>query len=293
MTIQNSSSLRWRNQKADKERIMATKMGGLILNFFKDDGKEYISAESPKEITLELALAEIDRLPSSEGNFLGLINDKDETIQFIRFEEDGWLIDAPITGEDGYSYSLQDDSLTTEKVRDIVRRFFSGEDWKPLCNLRKLSETPYEQGETHYTPIPKELKEKSVEELAKSMIEFLEKEYPELLESKRPAVIRPLYTYWKKMGVDMFLFHGDADTRIKIDRAEFIVQKEFEERALRRRKQRILELKPRVVEWAKKNGLGKITQADIEAFLLTEEISLTQEDGRVLARLVNLDLKNP
>jgi len=65
----------------------------------------------------------------------------------------------------------------------------------------------------------------------------------------------------------------------------------IEERALRKRKQRILELKPRVIEWAKKKGLDRITQADIEAFLLTEESSLTRDDGRVLARLVDLDLK--
>jgi len=165
--------------------------------------------------------------------------------------------------------------------------------WSPKMG-EKRAEAPsavYEHGEIQYAPIPEELKEKSVEEIAKDMIEFLDKEYPELLEGRRPAVIRLLYPYWRKIGVDTFLFHGDADFRIKIQKAELIVRKEFEERALRKRKQWILELKPKLVEWAKKNRLEKITQADVEAFLLTNETNLTQEDGRILAKLANLDLK--
>lgn len=112
------------------------------MRFFKDDGKERIDADSPKEVTLEFVLAEIDRLPT-EDSFLGLVNEKDEIIQFVRFEEDGWLIDVPVGDEEGsYSYSLQDDDLTTEKVKAIIKRFFVGENWKSLCNLRKLQQKP-------------------------------------------------------------------------------------------------------------------------------------------------------
>lgn len=112
------------------------------MKFFKDNGKERIDADSPKEVTLEFVLAEIDRLPT-EDSFLGLVNEKDEIIQFVRFEEDGWLIDVPVGDEEGnYSYSLQDDDLTTEKVKAIIKRFFVGENWKSLCNLRKLQQKP-------------------------------------------------------------------------------------------------------------------------------------------------------
>ena len=112
------------------------------MKFFKDDGKERIDADSPKEVTLEVVLAEIDRLPT-EDSFLGLVHEKDEIIQFVRFEEDGWLIDVPVGDEEGnYSYSLQDDDLTTEKVKAIIKRFFVGENWKSLCNLRKLQQKP-------------------------------------------------------------------------------------------------------------------------------------------------------
>jgi len=115
------------------------------LKFFRDEGKGRIGVDSPKEVTLEFVLTEVDRLSSLteiEGNFIGLINEKEETIQFIRFEENSWLIDVPILEEDIYSYSLQDDELTTEKVKDVIKRFFCGENWKSLCNLRRLQQKP-------------------------------------------------------------------------------------------------------------------------------------------------------
>jgi hypothetical protein len=110
------------------------------LKYYKDDGKEHIDGNQPKEISLEGALREIGKLPAIEGNFIGLTNDREDTIQFIRFEEDAWLIDVPILENGAYAYSLQDDDLTTEKVKEIIRRFFSDKNWKSLCNLRKTEQ---------------------------------------------------------------------------------------------------------------------------------------------------------
>jgi hypothetical protein len=109
------------------------------LRFYKDDGKQYISGDAPKEISLEAALAEVDRLPFEEdgSRFIGFANEKEETIRFLRFEENSRLIDVPIDEEGSYSYSLQDDDLTTEGVKDVVRKFFAGENWKLPLNLKK------------------------------------------------------------------------------------------------------------------------------------------------------------
>ena len=107
------------------------------MKFYKDDGKESISGDSPKEISLDAFIKEVEKIPQSyEDNFIGLINDKDETIQFIRLEQDLWLTDVPVLRGNTYLYSLEDDSLTTEKVKQISRNFFSGTDWKSLCNLK-------------------------------------------------------------------------------------------------------------------------------------------------------------
>ena len=107
------------------------------MKYYKNDGKEYIDGTKPREVTIEIALQEVDRLPTTEDNFIGFINEKDETIQFARYEDGDWLIDVPILEKNKCSYSLQDSGLTTEKVKEIVRKFFLGEDWQFLCSLKR------------------------------------------------------------------------------------------------------------------------------------------------------------
>jgi hypothetical protein len=108
------------------------------LKYYKNDGQEYIDGRKPKEITLEVALQEIEKLPFTvRDNFIGFINEKGETIQFPRFEKDKWSIDVPVFENGKFAYSLNDAKLTTEKVKDIVKKFFVGENWQSLCNLKK------------------------------------------------------------------------------------------------------------------------------------------------------------
>ena len=107
------------------------------MKYYKDDGKENINETNSRESSIENALKEIDAFPTTEGNFIGFINEKDETIQFHKNEEDAWVLDVPVV-EDGYFiYSLTDDDLSTEKVKIIVKKFFLGENWRYLCSLTK------------------------------------------------------------------------------------------------------------------------------------------------------------
>jgi hypothetical protein len=107
------------------------------LKYYKDDGKERINETKPIECSIESALNEIDAFPSIEGNFIGFINEKDETIQFHKNEEDAWVLDVPVVENGYFIYSLKDDDLTTEKVKIIVKKFFLGENWQYLCRLTK------------------------------------------------------------------------------------------------------------------------------------------------------------
>ena len=61
------------------------------MKYYKDDGKELINQTNPRESSLENALKEIDAFPTSDGNFIGFINEKDETIQFHKNAEDAWF----------------------------------------------------------------------------------------------------------------------------------------------------------------------------------------------------------
>jgi len=98
--------------------------------------KMYKDREKDMKVTLEEALTEVDKFPIVEGSFLGFFNERNETIQFIRFRQDQWLIDVPVLKGGKYVYSLQDE-VKHSQVKEIVTRFFQGKDWKSLCNLRK------------------------------------------------------------------------------------------------------------------------------------------------------------
>ena len=59
------------------------------LKYLKNDKEKSI----PSEVILDFALKEIDI--TKQTDFIGFINEKEETIQFIRGGEDDWLIDVP------------------------------------------------------------------------------------------------------------------------------------------------------------------------------------------------------
>jgi hypothetical protein len=107
------------------------------LKYYKDDGKERFR---DREVTLENALLELDNLPSIEEydrNFIGFTKSREETVQFIRNEKENWLIDRPVFENGKFTHSFHDDKLATGKVKEIVKRFFSGQDWQSLVNLRR------------------------------------------------------------------------------------------------------------------------------------------------------------
>jgi len=106
------------------------------MRMYKDDGKEGIPPDNSKEINLEEALREIDRFPTVEGNFIGLINEKEEIIQFVRLGEDEWMIDVPVNQDGKFLYSLQDE-IEHSVVRKIVTRFSQVKEWKNLCHLKR------------------------------------------------------------------------------------------------------------------------------------------------------------
>ena len=69
-------------------------------------------------------------------------------------------------------------------------------------------------------------------------------------------------------------------------------KEENHEVAVRKRRQRILDLVPKLVEWARKKETWKVTQVDVEEFLLTNEFYLPGNDVPILTRWVNSALDN-
>ena len=167
------------------------------MKMFKDDGKERISADNPIEVYLERALREVDKFPTVEGNFIGFINEKDETIHFVRFEDNSWFLDYPILEGDTYSYSLQDDDLTTEAVKCVIKRFFGGEDWKSLCNLRSSKRKPPSDKTKRRIEFFKEVGDEGAEFISEEIVskeEFIKKlqEFPSSTDDTTYGIIAEL-----------------------------------------------------------------------------------------------------
>ena len=107
------------------------------MRYYRYDGKDNVDMKEAKEVALESALNEIDRQPYVRFNRLGLINEKGEAIEFIRWDDDKWSIDVPIYVQGEYSYCLHEDFLNTGRVKRITTLFHSGGDWRSLCKLEK------------------------------------------------------------------------------------------------------------------------------------------------------------
>lgn len=104
---------------------------------YEEAGDESIPGARPIQVSLKKALREVNDHDAVEGNFIGLVNEKDETIQFIRFDTDEWLIDVPVIIDRKFAYSRQD-RLNLSQAKEIVSRFSKDEKWEDLCHLRRI-----------------------------------------------------------------------------------------------------------------------------------------------------------
>jgi len=113
------------------------KSGAFLMKMYMDDGKKTIPDDEAEEVDLEEAIKEMYRFPtedSFEGNFIGFHNTQGDTIQFVRFSENEWLVDVPVLKDGKYSHSLQD-TITHSKAIEILKQFYQGKEWQNLCNL--------------------------------------------------------------------------------------------------------------------------------------------------------------
>jgi len=270
-----------------------------MLKMWKDDGRNYIHPDNAIEITLEEMLNEIDNFPKGEGYFIGLINNNDEIIHFFRLGEDeeSWGIDVPVQKENGDPIILGEDSLPKEKVKQIITKFYNGENWMNLCNLKEIESvtignkfnTDKALWETHKR-VPKEIETADIKQLAEEMLSFVENKYPYLDYREKIKV------FWieKKVNVDEW-FSFPIEILKKMNIVEAIVKNELERKRLDKIKKEKEELLPSLinlcVEWAEKKGFNKLTKQEVEAFLFEKDIEVEDDTKRGLYLLVNVELK--
>lgn len=106
------------------------------MKYFKDDLKTVISGENPEKIELEDALKQIESFPNGEGNFIGFVNDNDESIQFIKCENNDWMIDIPII-EPGEFIKSKQTLISSDLTIDVIKKFFGGSSIEEIIKITK------------------------------------------------------------------------------------------------------------------------------------------------------------
>jgi hypothetical protein len=104
-------------------------------------------------------------------------------------------------------------------------------------------------------------------------------------------------TFWEKKGLDLFMLPHDSDVALKRLKVENSVkerlnyQGEISPKQLKKEKELINSLKCKVVDKARKENKGSLTQTDIELYLMENEKVLPRRLQRILQSLVNSELK--
>lgn len=91
--------------------------------------------------------------------------------------------------------------------------------------------------------------------------------------------------FWQEKGVNRF-YSGKG--RILMEKVSSIVERKLEAKE----KETLPQLIKDCIEWAKENGLKKITKSNINGFLAEKEVNLSFSNKDILYNRVNLKLKN-
>ncbi len=145
------------------------------------------------------------------------------------------------------------------------------------------------------------LQQETAEQLAGELLAFAEKE---CLESKGGYGYLPHYVsqmFWRTKGLPNG-YTDDQDTMLKMTRVEALarqrwyaetqeMQRKAEEKQTKEERETLPKLVEECVEWAKTNGLKKVTHNDLDYFLLQRDVSLSWSSRRALYTEVNFKLK--
>ena len=168
----------------------------------------------------------------------------------------------------------------------------SAEEFEDVYKRDSLDIVHFERPEK--PEVPAEFKSLTPEELALELISFAKKE---LGDEDRIYIRQVSHLYWNTKGVNRYLI--PAEFQLKLDKAERLAQKELDNEREQKEKQRLEEEKTELpslvascVDWAKEHGLKRITQSDVDAFLLEKNIQIMKQTQRALYSMANVAIKS-
>lgn len=156
----------------------------------------------------------------------------------------------------------------------------------------------FEFEEKSHKKVPAKIESSTVEQLANDLLEFTKKEF-EGEEGYQRRIRVSSNSYWEKIGLDRFYFDLPVDIRLKLEKAERLAQKQVDieleaktKKRLDAEKAKLPELIDKCKHWAINRGVKKIILADLDVFLLEEDIKLLPQTKRAILATTNLDLKS-
>ncbi len=140
-------------------------------------------------------------------------------------------------------------------------------------------------------PMYDEIESISAEELAAEIVTFAQREFPDEKMSFALNVATTQILHDKKI---VNRFTVPLEINLKIQKAQMLAEKQFE---AKEKEKLVLEKKelPSIVDacydWARSQGLAKLTLGEVEVFLAENDRELLKQSKKLLWSMVNVKLK--
>lgn len=250
------------------------------------DWKEFFTIA--KNEGVRVIVANIDTFDSDKEHLIRTVRsameerdelEKDEDVDFKKYDGKVGLYQF-LWVKDGIKYSLSEMTDWCEEYKELDSALRTEYAQQARIAFRE------EFLHGHDGEIPAILKNQSEEELAKELLEFIEKESP---NASRYEVYTLSRLFWSNKGLFAHGASPQADAMRR--RIDMKAEKMFEQKQSKEEKERMPKLVEQCLEWARKNGLMKLTQGEVGAFVSESDISLSRDGQRLLWQKVNIELK--
>ena len=142
--------------------------------------------------------------------------------------------------------------------------------------------------------VPDWIKTRTAEELAVEILEFKKKEFSEDENLGFHAISN---FFWKSKGIERYLMPSDIE--LKVERANILARREIlketetqKRERLGKEKEELPSLVSHCIDWARTNGLKRLTLADIDAYIMERNLDILKETRRALYAMANVQLKS-
>jgi ribosomal protein L31E len=142
--------------------------------------------------------------------------------------------------------------------------------------------------------VPEHIKSATPEELATELVAFAKREFAHEEMIWIPEVAE---FFWEKKGIEKW--DMPADIRLKLEKAESLAKQQIESEReaelkaqLEKEKAELTELVAQCVTWASEQGLSRLTNSDIDAFLLEIGREILPQTKKAIYATANVQLKS-